>query len=171
MPGPLVTQLPEIAGSGEGLSPRVHTNVCLNRRGQSPTGPYPTRPPATTGPRQAVPRAVGAALLAAALLATVAGCQHDREYEARLAVRRVIAAPVGKLPAEMKRTVAMGEYVLPDIEQAVHASPVAGRLRLVELMRRIGSPKSLPLLDLLARWDTDDAVRRRARQAAAAIRL
>lgn len=94
----------------------------------------------------------------------------DEERSARIAVKRLTGAPKSKLPHEMQRVVALGTFALPDIEQEIHETPAAGRLRLVEAIRRIKSPEGLHLLDFLARWDTDDTVRRRASLAAAAIR-
>lgn len=107
------------------------------------------------------------------LLAAVglAACPStDEERGARIAIKRLVAAPESKLPHELRRVVALGAFALPDIEQEMHTVPAAGRLRLVEAIRRIKSPESLHLLDFLARWDTDDTVRRRASRAAAAIR-
>jgi hypothetical protein len=99
------------------------------------------------------------------------GCAaKDEERSSRLAIKRLVAAPEGKLPGELRRVVAMGTYVLPDIEQEMHSAPIQGRLRMVEAMRRINSAESLKLLDFLRRWDSDDTVRRRARLAATAIR-
>ena len=66
--------------------------------------------------------------------------------------------------------VALGTFVLTDVEQEMHAAPAKGRKRLIEAMRRMNSPESLNLLDFVARWDSDDTVRRRARLAAVAIR-
>jgi len=110
-------------------------------------------------------------LPAVPLLLLLAACpSKDEERSARIAVKRLTASPESKLPQEMERVVALGTFVLPDIEQEMHATPAAGRLRLVEAMRRIRSPEGLALLDFLARWDTDDTVRRRASLAAAAIR-
>jgi hypothetical protein len=101
----------------------------------------------------------------------LAACpSKDEERSARIAVKRLTGAPKSKLPQEMQRVVALGAFVLPDIEQEIHATPAAGRLRLVEAVRRIQSPEGLHLLDFLAQWDTDDTVRRRASLAAAAIR-
>lgn len=108
------------------------------------------------------------ALLPGLVIAT--GCSKDRERHSRLAAKRLVAAPKSKLPAEMKRVVKLGAYVLPDIEQEIHGVSASERRRLVEAMRRIGSAESLHLLDYLGRWDTDDLVKKRAKQAAAAIR-
>lgn len=104
-------------------------------------------------------------------LVVVCGCAgKDEERIARIAIKRLVAAPEGKLSGELRRVVAMGTYVLPDIEQEMHSAPIQGRLRMVEAMRRINSAESLKLLDFLVRWDSDDTVRRRARLAATAIR-
>jgi hypothetical protein len=107
----------------------------------------------------------------ALLMALVGSCvSTDEEWACRLAVKRLVAAPERLVEAETRRVVAYGTYALPDIEQELHVAPAKGRLRLLEALRRIGSPESLPLLEFLGRRDTDDAVRERAAQIAAMLR-
>lgn len=109
-------------------------------------------------------------LLPLPLLLLQACSGKNEEFASRIAARSLVAAPKNKVPAEMAKVVALGTFVLPDVEQEMHAAPASGRKRLIEAMRRMNSPESLKLLDFVARWDSDDTVRRRARLAAAAVR-
>ena len=121
--------------------------------------------PATRPPLVLVP-----ALLLAVLLGSTAGCTDDRERACRLAVKSLVAAPDKHLRTEMAKVVAFGTYALPDIEQEMHGAPIKGRLRLLDAVRRIGSPEAVPLLDFLIRVDTDDAVRKEAQKVARQLR-
>jgi len=99
---------------------------------------------------------------------TLASCVNDldRERRCRLAVRSLAAAPQRAVESELDKVVAFGSYALPDIEQAMHSAPVAKRLRLLRAIERVQAPEAIPFLRFLARWDTDDAVRRTAKQTA-----
>ena len=92
------------------------------------------------------------------------GCAEnlEREQRSRIAVRSLVAAPDRAVEQELDKVVALGHYALTDIEQEMHAAPVTGRLRLLRALERIGSLDAVPFVRFLARWDTDDAVRRRA---------
>ena len=73
-----------------------------------------------------------------------AGCSKtEQERASRLAVKRVLAAPQAKLADEMRHIVAMGSYVLPDVVQEYHTAPPIGRLRLLDVLRRIGDPEAV----------------------------
>jgi len=109
--------------------------------------------------------------LTLSLVLTCLACSgQDEEHASRIAARSLVAAPESKAPGEMAKVVALGTFVLPDVEQEMHTAPASGRKRLIEAMRRMDNPRCLTLLDFVARWDADDTVRRRARLAAAAIR-
>jgi hypothetical protein len=123
--------------------------------------------PGMFGPR--VLRRLPVVLLA--LAALLPACQDtQREKESRMAVKRLVSAPDGKEARELERVVSFGRYTLPDIEQESHAAPSKSRLRLVDAVRRIGSRDALPWLDFLARWDSDEAVRRGAKRAGEDLR-
>lgn len=111
----------------------------------------------------------GPGLIALLLLCACAN-EIDRERTCRLAVKSLVAAPETKVPGELRRVVKLGRYALPDIEQEIHQAPAASRLRLLDAIERIGEAEAVPLLEFLARYDTVDKVRKRARDVARTLR-
>ena len=109
------------------------------------------------------------ACLALLLLGSCAN-EIKREQACRLAVKSLVAAPETRVAGELARVVKHGRYALPDIEQEMHQAPLASRLRLLDAIERIGEAEAVPLLDFLARWDTADKVRVRARNVARTLR-
>lgn len=107
-----------------------------------------------------------------AALVLLAACANDLERErgSRIAARSLVAAPETKVEGELDRMVAFGPYALPDIEQEMHNAPVAGRLRLLRAIERIGSREAVPFLTFLASHDGDKLVRRRAATLARSLR-
>jgi hypothetical protein len=109
------------------------------------------------------------ALLALLLLCSCAN-EIERERACRLAVKSLVAAPPSKVPGELARVVKHGRYALPDIEQEMHQAPAGSRLRLLDAIERIGDAEAVPLLEFVARHDTEDRVRKRARYVARTLR-
>jgi hypothetical protein len=100
------------------------------------------------------------------LLAVVglSGCTDPRERPCRIAIKSLGVAPDSRAAAELEKAVAFGHYALPDIEQEFQAASVKGRLRYLAALRRIDSKDAVPFLEIVARWDEDDAVRRGAKE-------
>jgi hypothetical protein len=98
------------------------------------------------------------------------GCaREEREQATRRAVKSLVAAPEEYVAGERRRVVAFGRYALPDIEQEFHSADPGGRVRLLEALERLAQEESLPFLKLVARWDEDDAVRKRAAKVVATL--
>jgi hypothetical protein len=93
-------------------------------------------------------------------------CTDARERPCRIAVKSLGVAPDGKAAGELAKVVAFGHYALPDIEQEFHASTLKGRLRYLDALQRIRSSDSVAFLRTVARWDSDDAVRKGAAELA-----
>ena len=84
----------------------------------------------------------------------------DRDLQDDIAI---VSTRTGLLVEDaIARVARRGVRAIPPIETALHTARPAGRLNLVMALRRIGSPESLPLLEHLARWDSDAAVRKEA---------
>ena len=103
-------------------------------------------------------------LLSAVML--VSACTDRRERPCRIAVKSLGVAPDSKAAGELEKVVAFGHYALPDIEQEFHASTLKGRLRYLDALQRIRSSDSVAFLRTVARWDSDDAVRKGAAELA-----
>ena len=56
------------------------------------------------------------------------------------------------------------------VETGLYEADLAGRLRVVRVLARIGDPGALPILDHLSRRDPDAELREAASRAAAALR-
>ncbi len=112
-----------------------------------------------------LPRGVAAALLSLLLV----GCSDNRERPCHIAAKSVVAAPESKARGEMERLLAFGRYALPDIEQEFHGASTTGRLRLLEVLRRLRLPETIPFVEVVARWDAEDKVREEAKAVAAEI--
>lgn len=109
------------------------------------------------------------ALALLALVVALSGCTDPRERPCRISVKSLGAAPDRKAPGELEKVVAYGRYALPDIEQEFHGASVKGRLRYLDALARIGSEEAVRFLQLVGRWDGDDAVRRGARELALSL--
>ena len=86
-----------------------------------------------------------------------------------MVTKSVVAAPESKARGEIDRLLAFGRYALPDIEQEFHGASTTGRLRLLEVLRRLRLPETIPFLEVVARWDTEQKVRKEAEAVAAAL--
>jgi hypothetical protein len=106
---------------------------------------------------------------ATALCTLFLGCADDRERLCHIAAKSVVAAPENKARGEMDKLLSFGRYALPDIEQEFHAANATGRLRLLEVLRRLGLPEALPFLQVVVRWDGEEEVRRAAEEVARAL--
>jgi hypothetical protein len=93
-------------------------------------------------------------------------CTDSRERPCRIAVKSLALAPDNKAAGELVKVVAFGRYALPEIEQEYHYASTKGRLRYLDALRRIKDADAVRFLQVVARWDDDDAVRRTAKQVA-----
>jgi hypothetical protein len=105
------------------------------------------------------------------LLLSAGACTDEREQASRLVVKSLAAAPKDKAAREAEKVLSFGRYALPDIEQELQVSPLEGKLRLLDVLERLKDREALPFLDFLARWEREEAARKRAGQVAKAIRL
>ena len=114
-------------------------------------------------------RTVVAIVLVAALQA---GCvdSTEREQPCRIAVKSLAAAPENRAAGELQKVLRFGRYALPDIEQELQIASVVGRKRLLEALRRLREPESIPFLETVARWDEAKEVRALASEIASDLR-
>jgi hypothetical protein len=89
-------------------------------------------------------------------------CGDDRERRCHLAVKSLVAAPADRAAGELEKVVAFGRYALPDVEQEFHAASPTGRRRLLDALDRLRLREAQPFLAFVARWETDQALRRQA---------
>ena len=101
-------------------------------------------------------------LLAALLL--LPACSDNREHASRAAVKALLDSKDSLVRHHRARLVAMGRYVLPDIEQEYQGAPYKGRLRLLDVLERMGDPEAVHLVRHIARWDEEDLCRERAKK-------
>ena len=104
-----------------------------------------------------------------AALLCFASCSDNREHRARLVVRGLIKSEDSLVRHHMAQVVALGRFVLPDIEQEYQGASYKGRLRLMTALEHIGDPESLHLLRHIARHDDDRVCRRKAAEVIKAL--
>ena len=90
-------------------------------------------------------------------------CEHHDEWRARQAVKALASAPELQVPHYMQRVISFGRLALVDIEQVIQGAEPAGRLRLLEALRKIGDPEAIPLARIIARWDANPLVKKEAK--------
>lgn len=96
-------------------------------------------------------------------------CTDTREHDSRMAVKSLIAAPESKVRLAMSKVLTFGSYSLPDVEQEFHSALPEGRLRLLDVIERLGDQSAIPFLEFLSRWEPDSQVRQRAKVIAEAL--
>lgn len=112
----------------------------------------------------------GRPLITLALLLTFStfllACSDNQEYASRAAVKALLESKDSLVRHHRARLVTMGRYVLPDIEQEFQGASYKGRLRLLDVLERMGDPEALHLVRHVARWDEDSICRKRAQKVA-----
>ena len=104
-----------------------------------------------------------------ALFILMPGCSDNREYHSRAAVRALLKSKDSLVRHHRARLVSMGRYVLPDIEQEYQGTTCKGRLRLLDVLERMGDPEALHFLRHVARRDADSVCRKKAKQVIKAL--
>jgi len=108
-------------------------------------------------------------VVAALILALLSPACDPPEWQCRQVVKQLVEAGPTSVNAAMDRVVEVGPCTIVDIEQSFHGGSLATRLRLLEALRRLGSPEGLPILRFYARWDDEPQVREAAKKAAASL--
>ncbi len=103
------------------------------------------------------------------LVLPLCGCDTNRDYYTRMAVKGLATAPADMVDSQTDKVVAKGSHALPDIEQEFHGADPPGRRRLLEALRLIKDPRALPFVRYVARWDDDAKVRKEAERVARAL--
>lgn len=93
-------------------------------------------------------------------------CSDNREYASRAAVKSLLESKDSLVRHHRARLVTMGRFVLPDIEQEYQGTTYKGRMRLLDVLERMGDPEALHLVRHIARWDADSVCRERAAEVA-----
>lgn len=131
-------------------------------------------PPSPITPRYTHPitcQAFHRGLLALGLFCVLSqACERDDDWRVRIAVKSLASAPELQVPQYMSKVVSFGRLALVDIEQVIQGAEEAGRLRLLEALRKIGDPEAVPLCKIIARWDESKAVRQEAKATVKALK-
>lgn len=92
-------------------------------------------------------------------------CENSQEWRSRQAVRQLIKVDELNASAALNKVVAFGEFALVEIEQEFHGAKTHVKLRLLDAIRRIKSPKARPLLKFIGdNQDEEENIRKRAKE-------